>query len=409
MTTTTSRIVGVDVARCLALLGMMATHVLAPVTASGAMSTSHEIASGRASGLFALLAGVSLALVTGGSTPHRGRRLLGERAGIVVRAVLIGLIGLLLGALPTNIAIILVYYAVLFVMALPFLGLGWRPLAVLALVWSVAGPAVSLVLRADLSSPARLVPSFEDLAAPGELAQSLLLTGYYPAISWFAYLLAGLAIGRLDLRRPAIAARVALTGTVVAAVTWVVSADLTRDAAVRRALLSTDGGGATTWSQLRQQLDLASYGTTPTGSWWWLVPIGPHAGTPFTLLHTIGCAMAVLGLAVLASRALRTGLGGRLRGGRDDAHALLAAHRDAHSRCPPAGGPVELPAPGGRGAPRRGGVRPGPAPWTAGVPGRPRQPGGGEEGPGSRLAQLPAVPSAGPGRTPPTTVGACAR
>ena len=305
MTTTTSRIVGVDVARCLALLGMMATHVLAPVTASGAMSTSHEIASGRASGLFALLAGVSLALVTGGSTPHRGRRLLGERAGIVVRAVLIGLIGLLLGALPTNIAIILVYYAVLFVMALPFLGLGWRPLAVLALVWSVAGPAVSLVLRADLSSPARLVPSFEDLAAPGELAQSLLLTGYYPAISWFAYLLAGLAIGRLDLRRPVVAARVALTGTVVAAVTWVVSADLTRDAAVRRALLSTDGGGATTWSQLRQQLDLASYGTTPTGSWWWLVPIGPHAGTPFTLLHTIGCAMAVLGLAVLASRVLR--------------------------------------------------------------------------------------------------------
>ncbi len=304
MTASASRIVGVDVARCLALLGMMATHVLAAVTAGGESSTSHVIAAGRASGLFALLAGVSLAIVTGGATPHRGRRLMGDRAGIVVRALLIGFIGLLLGALPTNIAIILVYYAVLFAMALPFLGLGWRPLAALALGWAVAGPALSLVLREPISSPARVVPSFEHLAAPGELAQSLLLTGYYPAISWFAYLLAGLAIGRLDLRRPAIAARLAIVGLLVAVVTWVVSADITRDAAVRRALLRTDEGGATTWSQLRTQLDQGSYGTTPTGSWWWLVPIGPHSGTPFTLLHTIGCSMAVLGVAVLAARVL---------------------------------------------------------------------------------------------------------
>ncbi|WP_248579315.1 heparan-alpha-glucosaminide N-acetyltransferase domain-containing protein [Nocardioides sp. InS609-2] len=302
MTAPASRIVGVDVARCLALLGMMATHILATVTAGGESSTSHVIASGRASGLFALLAGVSLALVTGGSTPHHGRRLMGERAGIVVRALLIGFIGLLLGALPTNIAIILVYYAVLFVMALPFLGLGWRPLGVLALVWAVAGPAVSLVLRDGIESPTRIVPSFEHLVAPGDLAQSLLLTGYYPAMGWFAYLLAGLAIGRLDLRRLAIAARLAVVGVAVAAVTWLVSADLTRDAAVRRALLTTDEGGATTWSQLRMQLDQGSYGTTPTGSWWWLVPIGPHSGTSFTLLHTIGCSMAVLGVAVLAAR-----------------------------------------------------------------------------------------------------------
>lgn len=302
MTAPNGRIVGVDVARCLALLGMMATHILEPVTSSGGLATNHVIASGRASGLFALLAGVSLALVTGGSRPHSGRLLDADRAGIVVRALIIGFLGLLLGDVPTNIAIILVYYAVLFVLALPFLGLGWRPLALLAVVWAVAGPVASMLLRSGLDDPARLVPSFADLATPGDLAQSLLLTGYYPAIGWFAYLLAGLAVGRLDLRRASVAARVAAVGAVVAAVTWVVSADLTGDAAVRAALLRSDTGGATTWSELRRQLDLGSYGTTPTDSWWWLVPIGPHSGTAFTFLHTIGCSLAVLGLAVLAAR-----------------------------------------------------------------------------------------------------------
>jgi hypothetical protein len=245
---------------------------------------------------------VSLALVTGGSRVHERRRLGADRVGIAVRAAVIALLGLLLGGLPTNIAIILVYYAVLFVMALPFLGLGWRRLALLALAWSVAGPVASMLLRADLEDPARLVPSFEHLATPLDLAQSLLLTGYYPAIGWFAYLLAGLAVGRLDLRRAGVAARVAVAGAVLAAVTWVVSADVTRDPAVRRALLRSDDGGATTWGELRHQLDLGSYGTTPPDSWWWLVPIGPHSGTALTFLHTIGCSMAVLGATVLLAR-----------------------------------------------------------------------------------------------------------
>ena len=298
------RIVGIDAARCLALLGMMATHLLEPLTGADEVATSHAVASGRASGLFALLAGVSLALVTGGSRVHEGRRLGADRAGIAVRAAVIAFLGLLLGGLPTNIAIILVYYAVLFVMALPFLGLGWRPLALLAAAWAVAGPVAGMLLRRDLASPARLVPSLEHLATPLELAQSLLLTGYYPAIGWFAYLLAGLAVGRLDLRRASVAARVAVAGAVLAVVTWVVSVDVTGDAAVRRALLRSDDGGATTWEELRRQLDLGSYGTTPTDSWWWLVPIGPHSGTALTLLHTIGCSLAVVGVAVLAARVL---------------------------------------------------------------------------------------------------------
>jgi uncharacterized membrane protein len=63
------RIVGLDVARCLALLGMVATHVLLDRGADGDLTSTQWLAGGRASALFAVLAGASLALMTGGRRP----------------------------------------------------------------------------------------------------------------------------------------------------------------------------------------------------------------------------------------------------------------------------------------------------------------------------------------------------
>ena len=82
-----ARVVGVDIARCLALLGMMATHILAnidPVT--GAFVPWHQqIAGGRAAALFAVLAGVSLALVTGRFVQIREPASISRRARAKVR------------------------------------------------------------------------------------------------------------------------------------------------------------------------------------------------------------------------------------------------------------------------------------------------------------------------------------
>ena len=52
--------------------------------------------------------------------------------------------------MPTGIAVILAYYAVLFLLGLPFLGLRARSLAVLAALWVVAGPVLSQLLRPHL-------------------------------------------------------------------------------------------------------------------------------------------------------------------------------------------------------------------------------------------------------------------
>jgi hypothetical protein len=54
-------------------------------------------------------------------------------------------------------------------------------------------------------------------------------------------------------------------------------------------------------STLDETLAHGLYGTTPTGSWWWLAVSAPHSGTPFDLLHTIGTSLSVIGVALLVA------------------------------------------------------------------------------------------------------------
>ena len=81
------RVVGVDMARCLALLGMMATHIL-PGYEGLEIPWPQQLAGGRASALFAVLAGVSLSLTTGREHPVHGRERIARSCGLAVRALL---------------------------------------------------------------------------------------------------------------------------------------------------------------------------------------------------------------------------------------------------------------------------------------------------------------------------------
>jgi hypothetical protein len=294
------RLVGIDIARCLALVGMMATHIL-PSESGGEVTLVQQVAGGRASALFAVLAGVSLVLVAGTREPVRGRPWLALQAGTVVRAALIGLIGLFLGGLSTNIAVILACYAVLFVLAAPFLALSTPWIAVAAGASAVLGPPLSLALRRDLPPSSYAVPSFDSLSEPVTLLRELLLTGYYPVATWLPYLLVGMVLGRLDLRSVAVATRVAVVGLVGVVVAWVVSDAYLERPGVRRDLVrSFDVPG---WQgNLDDSLTHGLYGVTPTGSWSWLMVRAPHSGAWFDLLMTLGSACLVIGVCVLVGR-----------------------------------------------------------------------------------------------------------
>ena len=297
------RIVGVDVARALALLGMMATHMLPGIEGTH-VPWPQQLAGGRASALFAVLAGVSVALVSGRTVPLGGRARYAGSVRLVVRAVLIGALGLLLGLVPAGIAVILAYYAVLFLLALPFIGLRAPALAALAAVWAVVMPVVSMVLRPHLPGHTVGSPTPDALLSPHLLLNQLLFVGYYPAVVWMAYLFAGLAMGRIDLRRRGVDLRLVVGGALLAVAATVVSwALLARpDAAAALASTYPDPSVGSDPAALRAALTHGLHGTTPTGSWWWLATVAPHSGTPLDLAQTIGSAMAVLGLCLLVTR-----------------------------------------------------------------------------------------------------------
>lgn len=296
------RLVGVDVARGLALLAMMAVHVV-PATAGGRLDPLHEAFGGRASALFAVLAGVSLTLVAGRDRPPHGTGLRASARGLVARAGVVAVVGLTLGVVSTTIAVILVNYAALFAVATVFLGLRARVLWPLAGAWLVLSPVLSQLWRPHLPPGPGAVPSWFGLADPVAFGTELAVTGYYPVLTWTGYLLLGLALGRSgwfyrDAVRPV--ALVGVGGLLVAVAAKAVSAALLSLPGVLDRLVVPAG------SPLNPSIDLAlqgsMYGAAPTTSWWWLAVSAPHSGTPPDLLHTAGTAVAAVCACLLLTR-----------------------------------------------------------------------------------------------------------
>ncbi|KRF29415.1 hypothetical protein ASG94_20760 [Nocardioides sp. Soil805] len=289
-------------ARCLALLGMVATHVLVARDPDGSLSFGQALAGGRASALFAVLAGVSIALMTGRRLPVTGSARGRASAGLAVRAVLVAAVGLVLGEVGSGIAVILTYYGVVFVLALPFLGLSARSLALLAAGWLVVAPVVSHLVRPSLPERQYASPTWGQLVAdPGGLLAELTFTGYYPAVPWLAYVLAGMAVGRLDLTSRRTAGLLVAGGAAAALLATAASRVLTAGTEVQRALLVEPPAQDVDGAALLDRIAAGLPGTTPTGgSWQWLLVVAPHTATPFDLLQTTGSALLVIGAALLA-------------------------------------------------------------------------------------------------------------
>lgn len=292
------RVLGVDAARGIALLGMMAVHIVPPLDADGEVSLAFQLAAGRSSALFALLAGVGLALLTRWVPTTTARQRARDRVAVLVRAMLLGVIGLALAIPDSGVAVILVYYAVMFALAVPFLGLRPRALAAWSVGVALVVPAVLHLVRPALPSPSYASPGSDFLERGWwTAATELTITGIYPALPWMAYLLAGLAVGKLDLRSPMVARRLLVGGAALALGAHMLS----------RLLLSRGGGLAALResepSQLgrpvEEALDVGLFGTTPTGSWWWLAVDAPHSSTPLDLAATTGSSLAVLGVCLL--------------------------------------------------------------------------------------------------------------
>lgn len=307
-TRSSARYIGIDLARFLAVAGMMANHLVAIVamnpTASEFDQRAGEIAttvtSGIAAALFAVLGGVSAVFAS-------KRALTAGRTGaatvsIVLRGLVLIVLGLALGALEVPIIVVLVYYGVALILVSVFIAARtWLVALSAAVLWIAGGPLNALARQALEVVEEAGSPSFESFAAePLETLRGLLLTGAYPAITWVAYLLVGILIARALLaanergRLSRTALGLAGLGTALAVLATLAS-NWTLANLARFGVAAPDGLDMATFTKF---LGMQQFGAPTSPELWAQLVAAPHSGSPMEMLRTVGIALAVIGLLV---------------------------------------------------------------------------------------------------------------
>lgn len=266
------RLVDIDLARGLAVLGMCVVHVGGRFPDVALVRDLMELAYGRSSALFAVLAGFSIILITGRETPKSGEAGGQAVARVAIRALVLLAIGSILTCLGTNVAVILEPYGICFLLVLPLYRLSAQQLGLLAAGTALVLPQVCFLLQ--LFGPVEyLDPVFD-----------FMVRGTYPAMTWVSFVIAGMAIARLSLNTQAMHWRLGLAGGALAVLGY---------------------GGS--WLALR-----LLHGVPADPDWWreatsdpWVLLVAaPHSEKTFSILGNTGCALIVIAACWLAMNAL---------------------------------------------------------------------------------------------------------
>ena len=268
-----------------------------------------QLVSGRSAALFAVLAGVSIALLSGGRSPQN-RSWAISAARIATRAILLFPLGLALTSMQVPARVILAFYAVLFLLSLPLLRLRAPALGVLAAFTAIAGPLASFWIRQNMNSQVTelgVTPSLADMTSSNGLGtafQAIFLTGAYPVLTWLPFLLAGMAIGRLDLRTTSVRAWLAGAGAALGLLGYGVSW-LALHAFGGLERITAAFGDSLPPEMVETITSMSGSGISSTVDPMMLFVSAPHTGTPFEVVGSGGCAVAVIGGCLLISDRIR--------------------------------------------------------------------------------------------------------
>lgn len=263
----TSRMVGLDVARALAIFGMLAVHV-GPTAQGDLAGRLYALPHGRASLLFMLLAGIGVSLLARSSRTSTAQ----TRGKLAWRAALLLPLGLGLQLLDHGAFVILQEYALLFLLATAAIAASDRVLLASAAAVATIGPVVHLL--GQMRAPATF--ERDGMAATdsiGEVAHGLVLSGPFPLITWLAPFLLGLWLGRRNLRSAEVRARLIAGGATAAVGSFALSVALVR-----------------------------VFGDPmPPADWTHLIARSAHSQMPLWLIGGTGLAAVVVGLCLVAA------------------------------------------------------------------------------------------------------------
>lgn len=288
------RIMGVDVARGVAVVGMIGAHVGATQAFDWArVETWTDVVNGRSSLLFALVAGISIALLSGGTRRPDVADLPRIRLALVGRGAVVFALGCVLELVGTGIAVVLTIYGILFVAILPFLRWRRRSLWIGVAALALLGPVLLAIVR------------ILSIDAYGEGIG--LVLGTYPVTVWMPFLLAGLAIGRSDLLRPRTAVALLVGGVVLAGIGYGTGSLVSEPVEAFAATVEATEAAQPTVDELAampyaEQLAVVA---DPVRVLRAVTEVAPHSGATLEILGSGGLAAAIVGAGLLLARPLR--------------------------------------------------------------------------------------------------------
>lgn len=298
-----------DAARAVAVFAMFAAHIGPPVKHQGAgyLLVAFD---GTAPAIFTLIAGLSLTLSRGGTRPRPQPA--GALRGTLIRCAVLAFLGLWLMEQKSGIAVILTFFAVYFLAAEPLARLRTRTLVAVAAVSVVLGPVLSYVLGPYFGyrvAGRGRYPGFGALTSWHgftDALDTLLLSGAYPWLTYFPYVVVGMALGRVaNLARPGVARHLIGWGALAALAGHGLSALALGPGGGRDVLMRAIAHSHAFALKAPDPVEAVlakQAGAIPSTSWAWLLVDDPYSQTPFETLANIGVSLLVLGLAVVACR-----------------------------------------------------------------------------------------------------------
>ena len=225
MSVEADRIIGLDIARAFAIIGMVLVNFKLAMGAEENgpqwLRTFSALLNGRAAATFVILAGVGASLgsrrarVSGDKVQQRQARIT-----LLKRALFLFVVGW--AFFPIWPADILHYYGVYLAIGSTLLFARSKRLITLAVV-SVA-ISLAFILTFDPLANWNLEDySYRGLTTPVGFARNLFLDGFHPVFPWIALYLFGLWLGRTDLRDPIWRRTLAIRSLVVLLITELTS------------------------------------------------------------------------------------------------------------------------------------------------------------------------------------------
>ncbi|KJK29097.1 DUF418 domain-containing protein [Paenibacillus sp. P2(2022)] len=270
------RLVALDAARGLAVLGMYLQHF-------GSNPSVSAIVSGNTTLLFVLCGGISYSIM-GQRMMDRGAEATAFRARMLARAVFVDIIGYLLIMLNTSYGIILPAYAAMFVLALMLFRRSTRTIVTTAVVLLVTAPPL-MILGSSIFSKAYLL---------GDIAG-----GPMSALALTPAFVAGMAIGRVDLTRLRTALSLAGSGIVMLVIGKVMAAFVLPNWNLHfeQWLISVQGAAPV------QPDEYAIWPlNTESPMWQLLLGTAPHTASTFQTMIGLGISFLVMGVTCLVSK-----------------------------------------------------------------------------------------------------------